>query len=311
MRFFNKQKNKKLPRAAQEGLAPRKEFIERGKERFLAAYDASALAHGAQDGAYSYNRQPARPAYITAFFKVGIGAMAALCIGVGLSAYADTANVPPTNPLYPLKRLSENVQLAVTPTPEKPQLEATFAVRRANEIEDLQTSQPSSTLIPKLTSDLDEDISSSLNMNDDEGKSGRVHAGENFVVSATSTASSTALSTSTDSATIDIYCGAFDVSTSGVFIGRLESNLVLHPRALAEFDRQCGSGKDTNDNATSTSSINNGIGDGGGNHGDRGDGGSGEGDATTTASTTIITGTSSLGGHIIIGGPIPHIGGHD
>jgi|GEM_PF-2170660 hypothetical protein len=300
MKFFTT-KTKKLPRAAQKSLLPRKEFIEHGRERFLAAFDASALARGATIA--TTTSAPAQPAYVATFFKIGIGALAALCVAVGVSAYADTANVPPTSPLYPLKRLSENVQLAVAPAPEKAQLQATFAVRRANEIAALQALAPSSTLIPKLTSDLDEDISSSLsasvgvgngNSERDHGRgnsNGNGNSGGNNGAHATSstsaliTASSTFASSTEDAGPINVYCGAFNVSTSGVFIGRLESNLALHPGALAEFNEQCGSAK--NNGAAHGHNENN------------------ESNATTTVTTSSTDGHSS---HMHVDGLIPHIG---
>jgi Domain of unknown function (DUF5667) len=154
MKFSIFKNRSELPRKAQEELRPRKEFIERGRERFLAAFDASPLAARA-DGA--------RGSRVTMFAKLGVGIVAVLCVATGFSVYADTANVSATSPLYPWKRLSENVQLALTiSASQKAQLQATFAVRRAQEIQTLQETQPSSTLIPRLTQDLDSDISNSL-----------------------------------------------------------------------------------------------------------------------------------------------------
>jgi hypothetical protein len=251
MKFFTS-KTKKLPPAARKGLLPRKEFMTQGRENFLAAFDTSPLAT---------NARPAPRPYLTIFFKAGIGVVAALCVAVGVSAYADTANVPATSPLYPLKRLSENVQVALAPTSEKAQLQATFAVRRANEIVALQASAPSSTLIPKLTSDLDREISSSLGdgrtagAGDNSHSYGRGNGNGGAATEATSTSTSTPTSTaspSVDTGMIKVYCAAFTMSTSGVLIGRLENNLALHPNALAQFNAQCGS--DTLPGVTATSS---------------------------------------------------------
>lgn len=230
MKFFIF-KTKQLPLTAQKSLLPRKEFVTQGKERFLAAFDASALA---------MNAHSARRPYGAIFLKIGIGVMAALCVAVAVSAYADTANVSATNPLYPLKRLSEDVQLALTPAPEKAQLQARFAVRRADEIAALQASAPSSTLIPKLIHDLNKEIGDSLgtsvNGGGNENKNGNgnsLNNGDN--------AGNTIIATSSDAGPVNIYCKAFNVSTSGVFIGSLENDLALHPEALARFNEQCGS----------------------------------------------------------------------
>ncbi len=225
MKFFIF-KTKKLPLTAQKSLLPRKEFVAQGKERFLAAFDASALA---------MNAHSARRPYGAIFLKIGIGVMAALCVAVAVSAYADTANVSATNPLYPLKRLSEDVQLALTPAPEKAQLQARFAVRRADEIAALQASAPSSTLIPKLMHDLNKEIGDSL------GTSVNGGGNENKKENNGGNTSGAIIATSSDAGPVNIYCKAFNVSTSGVFIGSLENDLALHPEALARFNEQCGS----------------------------------------------------------------------
>lgn len=277
MKFFIS-KNKKLPRAAQKGLLPREEFMTKGKDRFLAVFDASPLARNARAAGVH-----ARPAYVTAFFKIGIGVTAVLFVGVGLSAYADTANVAATNPLYPLKRISENVRLALAPAALKPQLEATFAVRRANEVVALQASAPSSTLIPALTDDMQQDISASLGVAPARvtaavvagpmsavgampasgtgyygahvGRIRSVIHGGTAAITTTTAISSTAtvsesasvgISSTVNTGTIDVYCSAFDESTSGVLIGHLEDNLSLRPGALEQFNKQCGNATSTN-----------------------------------------------------------------
>jgi hypothetical protein len=287
MKFFIS-KNKKLPPAAQKGLLPREEFMTKGKERFLAVYDASDLAR---------NAQHARPAYVTAFFRVGIGVLAVLAIGVGLSAYADTANVAVTNPLYPLKRISENVRLALAPAAEKPQLQATFAVRRADEIAELQASSPSSTLIPQLTHDMEQDIDASLLASANATttaapivpmEAGRstagprkpvIGAGTTTVVSSTISAAAVVSSTvGTD--TINIYCSAFEESTSGVLIGHLENELSMHPAALLQFNKQCGSQSDGNQNGPYRRSV-----------------GENTPTITATTTTTIVTAPPSLDVH--------------
>jgi hypothetical protein len=209
MKFFISPQDKKLPQEARKSLLPRDEFIAQGKEKFLAAFDASPLA-GASAG-----KNPAPAFHWTMFFRAGIGALAVICVAIGISAYADTANVPPTSPLYPLKRLEENVQLAVTPTDDQAQLQATFAVQRANEIDALQMQQPKSPMLPALTMDLDTEISSSL-------------ADANQA-------------TSSENGSLNVFCGAFLKSTSSVLFSHLEGGLILRPSILAQFNERCGS----------------------------------------------------------------------
>jgi len=135
-------------------LKPRKEFTEKAKAAFLTVFDA---AHPASAFAV------ARPHGFALWAKGLVAAVAFAAVFVGMSVYADTANVNADSPLYSLKRLSESVQLAVSPAPEKAQLEATFATRRAKEIGDLETRKPSSTVaITDLSDDLDAAVSSSL-----------------------------------------------------------------------------------------------------------------------------------------------------
>lgn len=146
--------SEKLPRAVRKFFAPSREFSAKAKGRFLATFDA---------------RYPVRVYAHTIssrFVFVGktlAGALAALMLVLGgVSVYADTKNVPADNPLYPLKRFSETVQLAVTKPSAKADLQATFAVKRAVEINDLSARHPTSTLLVGLANDFDADVSSSL-----------------------------------------------------------------------------------------------------------------------------------------------------
>lgn len=146
-------KNKKeLPEALKKGLLPSEAFLVRGKKHFLAAFDASGLSRGPAE----------KNSIFTTTLKFGIGIMAVIAVVASASAYADNANVAADSPLYPLKRLGENVQLILAPHEEQIQLQNTFTARRINEIDDLQARHPSSTLIPALTSNLEQDMSSSL-----------------------------------------------------------------------------------------------------------------------------------------------------
>ncbi len=132
-------------------LRPRKEFVAKNKAAFLAVFDA---AHPEATGKRTHG--------FTALAKVFVAFGALVAIFAGMSVYADTANVAADSPLYPLKRLSENVQLAIAPSGEKAQLQAIFAARRADEITALKVTNPSSTVIAGLTNDLNADVDASL-----------------------------------------------------------------------------------------------------------------------------------------------------
>lgn len=145
-------------------FSPTKEFKEKAKARFLAAFDAR---YPAPPPVFA---RPRAPEFILAMRALVIVlAIAAVVIG-GASVYADTANVPADNPLYPLKRLDESVQLTLTVPAAKPQLEATLAARRANEIIDLAERHPTSTLLPRLANDLTNAVSASLSGAENETK---------------------------------------------------------------------------------------------------------------------------------------------
>lgn len=136
-------------------FSPSKEFGKKAKERFLAAFDARYPTPAAT--------LPARPSeFILAMRSLAIVLAAAAIVFGGASVYADTANVPADNLLYPLKRLSESVQLALTVPAAKPQLEASLAARRAGEITDLAARNPTSTILPSLTSDLTRAVDTSI-----------------------------------------------------------------------------------------------------------------------------------------------------
>jgi hypothetical protein len=190
------QKKEELPKPLQRVLVPDGQLLHEGKRKFLAAFDASSFAHDskAQSSPFAWG------------IKFGIGVLAVMAIVAGTSAYADTTNVAADSPLYPLKRLGETVQLALTPSQEKAQLQATFATRRAAEIDELQKTHPSSTLIAALAKDLNDDVSSSLNMASD---------------------------TKLQAKPLTDFCSTF--------LGRLGIALAMHPELLARFNAKCGS----------------------------------------------------------------------
>jgi hypothetical protein len=149
--------NEKLPRATRKMLSPSRKFKEKAKGRFLVAFDA---------------RHPAPTAHLAMAWFAFVMKTTAVTLAVatvllgGASVYADTKNVPADNPLYPLKRLGESVQLAVITvgrsTGQGAELQATFATRRADEIADLEERHPTSTLLPRLANDFGIAVTASI-----------------------------------------------------------------------------------------------------------------------------------------------------
>ncbi len=140
-------KTESLPRRYRRLLDPSGEFRKSTKAAYLAVFERA---------------YPVAPRGITAMAKALAGAGAIAAILVGVSVYADTANVGVSSPLYSLKRLGENVQLAIAPAQEKIQLQASFANRRAQEIVDLQKKNPANTAIPGLARQLNNDVRDSI-----------------------------------------------------------------------------------------------------------------------------------------------------
>lgn len=209
--MFEKYKIKKI-------LKPRKEFAAQTKTTFLAVFDAthpgSRIAHG-----------------FTALAKTLVAAGALVALLGSMSVYADTANVAADSPLYPLKRLGESVQLAVAAPAAKAELQATFATRRANEISDLETRKPSSTIVAGLSNDLNTAINTSLSdaQNADLGD-GQLTNFCDKVLSAIATSSITSQS--------DPGAGHFHVA------------LNARAQIIGKFVNQCGA--DLDNDATST-----------------------------------------------------------
>jgi len=199
-KFFNKEPRERL------GLSPDETFIKKTKSRFLAAFDAyygTRVVHG-----YS------------ATAKVFATVLAAIAIVASASVYADTSNVAPDNSLYSFKRLSERVQLQLTPAARKPQLQATFAIRRMDEISDLQARKPSSTALSALNDDLNAAVNASVS----------------------------------DQASLDAqkgkspdFCSTF-FSAIGAEGSLTHDALLKHPQVIQRLEQRCGQSQEDNQN---------------------------------------------------------------
>jgi hypothetical protein len=196
-------------------MKPRDEFLKASKARFLSVFDAAhphaRLAH--MSGFTIFTRA-----------LVACGALVALLGGV--SVYADTANVNASSALYPFKRASESIKLAFTAPQEKAQLQATFATRRADEIHDLAATQPSSTLLAKLSTDLDTDVNDSIVAAHD---------------------------TKLGDGNLDAVCGKI-LSAIATSSQAMDGTLFIKPKALLRFESVCT--KDIATNVTNESDQN-------------------------------------------------------
>ena len=122
--FFNKEK---LPNGFRKILLPRRKFLNASKGAFLAVYDIR----------YRHMLRPS--SHLPSIYRLSISLVALVAISTaGASVYADNQNVPADSPLYPLKRLSESVQIVLASSADKPQLQAKLAARRGEEIAQLE-----------------------------------------------------------------------------------------------------------------------------------------------------------------------------
>ncbi len=199
--FFNN--SEELPKGVKKLFSPSSEFSDMAKGRFLAAFDArypSMQTTNAFAGGFGFA------------LRATAGAVAAIMIIFGgASVYADTTNVPVGNALYPLKRLTETVRLAVTPAEGKVQLQAAFAERRVAEISDLEQRNPTSTEIATLVDDADASVNASM-----------IGADKNDI----------------KDGPLAALCGRI-FSTVATSSATFQSELVNHAKILERFTSQC------------------------------------------------------------------------
>jgi hypothetical protein len=218
---------------------PSREFAEKAKGRFLAVFDAR----------YPASLRPRASEFVLAMRALAIVlAVAAVVLG-GASVYADTTNVAADNPLYPLKRLSESVQLALTKSQAKPQFEASRAARRADEITELEARHPTSTLLPILASDLDDAVNTSISAA--EKGDNREKTNENGQENATSQKQQQPQSQSRKG--LMEVCGTLQsfLGVSSTF----RNDPLNNSRTLRYFDDRCGKDEDSEVLGASTMST--------------------------------------------------------
>lgn len=109
---------------------PRRGFLERSRVAFLGEVAKRRIAPFGPQVRW-------RMAGIKSIRAVAIFAAVALLGTSGLVAFADSQNVRATHPLYPFKRLGEQVRLHITPQPDKHLLHEEFAKRRAQEVREI------------------------------------------------------------------------------------------------------------------------------------------------------------------------------
>lgn len=119
-------------RLLKRSFEPREEFLNSSRELFLAEVAKRRVAPYAPQLAWrQWGLRAVR--YSVAFAGLVI-------VGTsGLVAYADTTNVSLDNPLYPLKRVGEQVRLTVVSAEKEVEVHRELAERRANEFVQIET----------------------------------------------------------------------------------------------------------------------------------------------------------------------------
>ncbi len=118
----------KIKRLLRGIFNPDKKFIEKSRAIFLKAFK--------EKPAYVTNSPVARNYYK---FKIAfVSVLVLLLLAVTSFVYADVKNVGPNHPLYPLKRLSEGIQMELASSKNKAQLNDIFAKRRLEEVKELK-----------------------------------------------------------------------------------------------------------------------------------------------------------------------------
>lgn len=97
-------------------------FFASARESFIALIKTKGVATTAVH----------RPSFAWRYATVAVVAVLALTSAAGV--FAEKLDVPPTSPLYPLKRVAEQVQLAVSTPAQQVALHQEFAQKRAKEI---------------------------------------------------------------------------------------------------------------------------------------------------------------------------------
>lgn len=112
------------------------------RRTFEPSADAYKRAHAAFLAALAEESPVMYRSYVRHRVAVYVVAsvLALLAINGGAVVYADVADVAADSPLYPYKRVSEKVRVAIAPAESKPTLRAHFAERRSREIKRVSAS---------------------------------------------------------------------------------------------------------------------------------------------------------------------------
>lgn len=127
-----------------------KEFKERNKVIFLSAFESKFPGRSMPSPGFRYFMRGA-----------AFGAALVLVLTAG-ATYADQKNVGATSVLYPLKRTSETIKVALTSESQKEELHLELANRRLEEIKEIREKTPENPKINNLSKELEKEIQNSI-----------------------------------------------------------------------------------------------------------------------------------------------------
>ncbi|MEK7465581.1 MAG: DUF5667 domain-containing protein [Patescibacteria group bacterium] len=130
--MFNFLFEQKIKDVIQRVYRPRKQFREKMRTLYLAAWDT----HYSSSATVAEKFSPSTFRYFSRGF---VTALTLVALTGGITSYADYANVGSASPLYTLKRTSESIRLSFTKESARPTLHLEFANRRLQELKETGT----------------------------------------------------------------------------------------------------------------------------------------------------------------------------
>ncbi len=150
--LFTKLKELRLRSQLRKHYGPDEAFLRSSREQFLNSIEPrGGLARTSINNHAAYWRY----ALITLLILISTT--------VGLTTFADQANVPANHPLYQLKRLSEQIRLDLSTPQKQIVLHQEFADRRLKEIKEVKAGVAKNTSLEnKLTKDFQHEAESTI-----------------------------------------------------------------------------------------------------------------------------------------------------
>ena len=153
-RFHIELKYRSHLHASRRFVRPRREFLVRTRAEFLEALLQKGVATPVSFSSSNQTRLVVRYAALATAFM--------LLLNGGAIVLADSQNVAPSHPLYPYKRLGENVQLSLASNTNRPALRSKFAERRLEEMKEVKQEGPHAEELETLNKEFTNEVNAAL-----------------------------------------------------------------------------------------------------------------------------------------------------